>query len=68
MHPSRWTFAIWQGGRVGPRNGGTARYEQGVGLGLFRKRERETTDAELSAKLEEFWRWWDSAAASWPPC
>lgn len=31
-------------------------------MSLFRKRKRETTDAELSAKLEEFWRWWDSAA------
>jgi hypothetical protein len=31
-------------------------------VGLFSKRKREPSDAEIGAGIEEFWRWWAGAA------
>ncbi|MCF4121698.1 DUF695 domain-containing protein [Antribacter sp. KLBMP9083] len=31
-------------------------------MSLFSKRKRETSDADVSAGIDEFWRWWDGAA------
>lgn len=31
-------------------------------MGLFSKRKREPSDAEIGAGIEEFWRWWSGVA------